>query len=77
MQRTYEQLEEFVIAYQIIDIIITDYSSKSDSMGLDKERNEHKHVYIFLSINHNICFGCSKNRIIETVLLSTHNICFG
>ena len=24
-----------------------------------------------------MCFGCSKNRLIETVLLSTHNICFG
>ena len=25
----------------------------------------------------NMCFGCSKTRLIETVLLSTHNICFG
>ena len=24
-----------------------------------------------------MCFGCSKNRLFETVLLSTHNICFG
>ena len=23
------------------------------------------------------CFGAQKNRLIETVLLSTHNICFG
>ena len=31
----------------------------------------------FLFISLNICFGCSKNRLIETVLLSTHNICYG
>ena len=24
-----------------------------------------------------ICFGAQKNRLIELVLLSTHNICFG
>ena len=31
---------------------------------------------IFLLIQ--ICFlGAQKNRLIETVLLSTHNICFG
>ena len=24
-----------------------------------------------------MCFGCSKEQFIETVLLSTHNICFG
>ena len=36
-----------------------------------------KIVIIFLPISLNICFGCSKNRLIETVLLSTHSICFG
>ena len=30
-------------------------------------------MIIFLPINLNICFGCSK----ETLLLSTHNICVG
>ena len=45
--------------------------------GLDKQKFQHKIVNIFLPINFNICFGCSKNRLIETVLLSTHNICFG
>ena len=34
-------------------------------------------VNIFLSISFNICFGTKKNRLTETVLLSTHNICFG
>ena len=32
---------------------------------------------IFLPSNLDICFGVQKNRLIETVLLSTHNICFG
>ena len=32
-------------------------------------------MIIFLSITLNICFGAQKNRLIETVLLSTHNIC--
>ena len=31
---------------------------------------------IFLHIIFSICFGCSKNCLNETVLLSTHNICF-
>ena len=30
----------------------------------------------FLPINLNICFGCSRGPLIETVLLSTHTICF-
>ena len=32
-----------------------------------------KIVIIFLSC----VLGCQKNRLIEAVLLSTHNICFG
>ena len=35
-----------------------------------------KIVNIFLLISFNMCFGDQKNRLIETVLLSTHNICF-
>ena len=31
---------------------------------------------IFLHVCLNVCFGAQKNRLIETVLLSTHNICF-
>ena len=30
---------------------------------------------IFSFLNQNICLGYSKNRLNETVLLSTHNIC--
>ena len=36
-----------------------------------------KIAFIFLSISLNMCFGAQKNRLNETVLLSTHNICFG
>ena len=36
-----------------------------------------KDANIFLSTGFNICFGYQKNGLIETVLLSTHNICFG
>ena len=46
---------------------------------------QRKIVNKFLPINSNICFWCSKehvlgaqkNRLIEKVLLSTNNICFG
>ena len=33
-----------------------------------------KIVNIFLPISFNICLGAQKNHLIETVLLSTHNI---
>ena len=35
-----------------------------------------KIVIIFLTIKLNMCFGYIKNRLNETVLLSTHNVCF-
>ena len=38
---------------------------------------ELKIVIIFLPINLNMCLGAQKNHLIEMVLLSTHNICFG
>ena len=41
------------------------------------KNNLHKIGIIFLSISLNICFGAQKNHHIETVLLSTHSICFG
>ena len=37
---------------------------------------ERKIVNILLPISLNICLVCSKERLIETVLLSTHNIMF-
>ena len=37
-----------------------------------------KIAFISLPINLNMCFfSAQKSRLIETVLLSTHNICFG
>ena len=41
-----------------------------------KQKFQIKIVIIFLSIRLNLCLGCSKD-LIETVLFSTHNICFG
>ena len=38
---------------------------------------EHNIVNIFLPVSFNIRFDSQKNRLIETVLLSSHNICFG
>ena len=38
---------------------------------------ERKTVIISLPINLSMCLGAQMNRLIETVLLSTHNICFG
>ena len=35
-----------------------------------------KNVNIFLPISFTYVLGAQKNRLIETVLLSTHNICF-
>ena len=32
---------------------------------------------MFMCFRIYICLGAQKNRLIETVLLSTHNICFG
>ena len=50
------------------------YAIRTNKINTNFER---KIVNNLLSINFNICFGSSKNRLIETVLLSTHNICFG
>ena len=32
---------------------------------------------ILIALESTVCFGAQKNRLIEMVLLSTHNICFG
>ena len=38
---------------------------------------ECKNVNVFFSISLTYVLGSHKNRLIETVLLSTHTICFG
>ena len=48
---------------------------ESLSLGMSKV-SERKIVIIFLPISFNIFWGAQKNRLNETVLLSTHNICF-
>ena len=51
----------------------------STAMRVNSINVESKIVNNYLSISLSICLGCSKelsrNHLIETVLLSTHNIC--
>ena len=51
------------------------------NMAFDKDQEnkcfEHEIVIIFLSINLDMCCVCSKEFLIQTILLSTHNTCFG
>ena len=54
---------------------ITHWASRV--IGPVKQKNQSKIAIIFLSITLNMCFGYSKDRLTEMVLLSTHNICFG
>ena len=46
-------------------------------MGLDNKIFERTIGIIVLPININYVLGTQRNRLTETVLLSTHNICFG
>ena len=46
-------------------------------IGLDKQKNLRKIVNIFLPIILAYVLGAQKNRLSETVLLSTNNVCFG
>ena len=60
--------------------VCKNFFSETKIMIYENRHNKHFESIIvnnFLSINFRICFGCSKKRLIETVLLSTHNICFG
>ena len=45
--------------------------------SLDKQNFQRTIVNISLPIILTYILGAQKNRLIETVLLSTHNICFG
>ena len=46
-------------------------------IGLDEQGFQSKIVNIFLPISLTCVLGAQRNLLIETVLLSTHNICFG
>ena len=48
-----------------------------DSQVKINKHFQHKIANVFLPIILSICLGAQKKRLIETVLLSTHNICFG
>ena len=51
---------------------------KTGVTGLDKHFFQRTIVNIVLPIIVSICFGCSKKSgSLRSVLLSTHNICFG
>ena len=51
--------------------------TKETYTGLDINKNfQRKIVNIFLPIILAYALGAQKNHLIETVLLSTHNICF-
>ena len=45
--------------------------------GLDKHNFQWQIENIFFTMIFSIFWGAQKNRLIETVYLSTHNICFG
>ena len=62
-------------------IITTSTDTKKEIqvyIGLDKKKIERKIVNIFLyPLVLSCVLGAIKNRLIETFLLSTHNICSG
>ena len=47
----------------------------ADLVSLSKHFSVKSDYFLIHPLKHTCIFGCSKNRIIETVLLSTHNIC--
>ena len=58
-------------------LCVCEQQSLRFAIGPVKQNFERKIAIIFLHSNLSICFGAQKNHLIETVLLSTHNICFG
>ena len=54
--------------------LFSHYTTAAPIMGLDKQIfSTRMYVNIFLPINYSYVLGAQKNRLIETVLLSTHN----
>ena len=58
-------------------IKLTFYCSIYSFIGLNKQKISAYNCKYFLPIILAYALGAQKNRLIETVLLSTHNICFG
>ena len=50
---------------------------RSKFTGLDKQKNQSKIINIFFLSTLTYVLCAQKYRLIATVLLSTHNICFG
>ena len=48
----------------------------SNHMGLAKQKIQRKIIFSYQSV-FTCVMGTQKNQLIEMVLLSTHNICFG
>ena len=69
-------LSHYLLSSQSLDWSSLPYSWLAQvlSIGQFKQIFRRKILIIYISISLNMCFGCSKE---ETVLLSTHNICFG
>ena len=61
------------------NLFTTDFTYQERISMLFKQASDFqcKIVNIFLPKIFSICLDAQKNRLIETVLLSTHNICFG
>ena len=59
-------------------IIIYERLSEQQQIGPPNHRSEHLKLHLFPYPSIKTCvLGAQKNRLNETVLLSTHNICFG
>ena len=79
----YSKNSDLKISLLLVNIIVnTECQQRQNNAaglypGLDKQKIQCKIENIFIPIVFFKCFGAQKNRLIETVLLSTHNIYFG
>ena len=72
-----QSLVQSTLYYRITLDVLFPFFFNNDNV-LRYKKFEGKIVSIFIPISFNVCFGCSKKkRLIKTVLLNTHIICFG
>ena len=64
-------------SFYLCFFIISDAPLNSLTTGLDKHNLQRTILNIFLLIILTYVLDAQKNRLFETVLLTTHNICFG
>ena len=67
--------KENAVLYKIFVTTADKKAAGSDAKGIGQVLSIK--MIIFLLVNLNICFGCSKEPYHWAVLLNTHNICFG